>query len=257
MPNPTHSITPADIMQFKSGGDWRILEQQALLIFNDLHQRFPDTKKLGLHSGSFSLGGGTRLMLDLHHRMSDDIDIFLTDPQLLNYFSPATNDAAEEVCQGDYVRASEYIKLKRKEGQIDFICGNMLLPSSSISCHHDTPFPVEPMAEVLAKKLFYRGANLKHRDLFDWWAILNYAPKQIDSSINKELATLLQQDKLDTLLASVDHLEQQFIKEPQERWLQIRTHQLPNIEEAAAIARKHLHDIGQHLLPESNAKIKF
>lgn len=38
----------------------------------------------------WSFGGGTALMLQIDHRESHDIDIFLDDPQLLPFLNPET-----------------------------------------------------------------------------------------------------------------------------------------------------------------------
>ena len=46
---------------------------------------------------SWSLGGGTVLMLRIHHRRSKDIDIFIGNPQLLGLFNPRVTDAAQEI----------------------------------------------------------------------------------------------------------------------------------------------------------------
>ena len=210
-----------------------------------------------MHSKNFTLGGGTRLMLDLEHRMSDDIDIFLNDVQFLNFFNPSVNDTADEVCQGEYVKASEYIKLKRPEGQIDFICGQMLLPSSKATPHQETQFLVEPIAEVLAKKLYYRGAKLEYRDLFDWWAVLTYAPNEITSATDQEFFDLLDGEKLEKLKSSVDHLDSLYSQTPQEKWLQIRTHHLPQIDDAINTVKGHIQRMEKHLLPNGSQKMKI
>jgi hypothetical protein len=39
---------------------------------------------------SWTFGGGTALMLQIDHRESFDVDIFLDDPQLLPYLNPKT-----------------------------------------------------------------------------------------------------------------------------------------------------------------------
>ena len=44
---------------------------------------------------SWRFGGGSVLMLEFNHRLSKDIDIFLSDRQLLQYLSPRVNDALE------------------------------------------------------------------------------------------------------------------------------------------------------------------
>ncbi|WP_245464080.1 nucleotidyl transferase AbiEii/AbiGii toxin family protein [Rhizobium sp. NXC24] len=39
---------------------------------------------------SWTFGGGTALMLQIDHRESFDVDIFVQDPQLLPYLNPQT-----------------------------------------------------------------------------------------------------------------------------------------------------------------------
>jgi len=41
----------------------------------------------------WSFGGGTALMLEIDHRESYDIDIFIDDPQLLPYLNPVSTAA--------------------------------------------------------------------------------------------------------------------------------------------------------------------
>ena len=41
---------------------------------------------------SWAFGGGTAMMLQINHRRSDDIDIFLPDAQLLPYLDPKLRD---------------------------------------------------------------------------------------------------------------------------------------------------------------------
>lgn len=41
----------------------------------------------------WSFGGGTRLALLLDHRVSYDLDLFVTDAQAIGYLSPRLNDA--------------------------------------------------------------------------------------------------------------------------------------------------------------------
>lgn len=81
-------ITKADIFSHRRNGSWRELER----IARELTQ---NAKEQG---GSFFapvLGGGTRLMLAMEHRISDDIDLFVDSPAWLPYVSPRTNDRYE------------------------------------------------------------------------------------------------------------------------------------------------------------------
>lgn len=44
---------------------------------------------------TWSLGGGKVLMLRMNHRHSKDIDVFLSDPQVLGFFNPRMSDSAQ------------------------------------------------------------------------------------------------------------------------------------------------------------------
>ncbi|MFT4180237.1 MAG: hypothetical protein QM612_12395, partial [Thermomonas sp.] len=109
-----------------------------------------------------------------------DIDLFMRDPQWIGYISPRLNDRVEAVVAG-YEEAADFIKLSLPDGEIDFIVrGSLLgLPDET---SNETRLPLEPVAEVLAKKLFYRGSALTPRDLFDWWAVENMKPELVQEA---------------------------------------------------------------------------
>ncbi len=154
--------THHDIALHRQSGSWRKLEQRALVLIADAQQAAgaPFQPKLG---------DGTRLMLALNHRISHDIDLFIRDPQWIGYLTPRLNNRANFELSA-YDENAVSLKLRYPEGEIDFIVGMSLLdlPDDNAA---DTSFALEPIAEVLAKKLFYRGWALTPRDLFDWWAI--------------------------------------------------------------------------------------
>lgn len=52
------------------------------------------------------------------HRFSKDIDIFVSDAQLLNYFSPRMNGTLGD---SDYDEQMNFIKVWLPDGEIDFI----------------------------------------------------------------------------------------------------------------------------------------
>lgn len=170
-----------DLARFRAAGSWRVLETAALRIAADVsHKSGRDFRPL--------LGGGTRLMIALDHRISHDIDLFFTDAQWIGYLTPRLNDNVEALTC-DYEEAADYLKLRFPEGEIDFIVRTRLLdlpPEHS----DDTTFALDPIAEVLAKKLFFRGATLTPRDLFDWWAIETMRPGLVPAAdMGKLLAT--------------------------------------------------------------------
>ena len=51
---------------------------------------------------SWSFGGGTAMMLQIDHRESDDIDIFLPDAQFLAFLDPKLRDFEFEITPSDY-----------------------------------------------------------------------------------------------------------------------------------------------------------
>ncbi|AGA08843.1 nucleotidyl transferase AbiEii/AbiGii toxin family protein [Sinorhizobium meliloti] len=50
----------------------------------------------------WTFGGGTALMLQIHHHESFDVDIFLDDPQLLPYLNPKTQGYALDINPDSY-----------------------------------------------------------------------------------------------------------------------------------------------------------
>jgi hypothetical protein len=118
----------------------------------------------------WSLGGGTALMLHIGHRASRDIDIFLTEPQQLSYLDPSKRDFDFEIAPSDYTGdGSAFLKLVFADvGEIDFIVALSLSPiPTSASVVEGAAILLETVPEIIAKKVYYRGAHLKPRDIFD------------------------------------------------------------------------------------------
>ena len=159
-----------DVIAHRRNGSWRTLERLAQKMIADAES----------HAGIVfapKLGGGTRLMLALDHRISHDIDLFMRDPQWIGYLSPRLNDRFDDVLTG-YDENAVSLKLRFPDGEIDFIVSMSLLGMPD-ETSPETNFLLEPVAEVLAKKLFYRGWALTPRDLFDWWAIETKLPNAV------------------------------------------------------------------------------
>ena len=135
---------------------WRELLTLALGILDEASQET-----------GWTLGGGTALALKLHHRTSYDVDLFLDSASALHALSPNRNAAARAVAE-HWQEPGNYIKLEREEGCIDFILAGCLtgLPPWTYDLA-GRAIPVEQPAEIVAKKLKYRGSRLLSRDLFD------------------------------------------------------------------------------------------
>lgn len=222
------SITERDVIEYRQSGSWRKLEQLAASIVAEAEVR----------AGGSShplLGGGTRLMLALNHRISDDIDLFIRDPQWIGYLSPRLNSRLESLIP-DYEEAASSLKLRLPEGEIDFIVAMSLLDLPEEKTP-DTCFALEPVGEVLAKKLFYRGWALTPRDLFDWWSIETKCPAAVPE---QRIAALLMKKHLviDTALTAM--LES---SRAADLWEAVRAPNRPDFRQTALWAR---HRLGEY-----------
>jgi hypothetical protein len=118
----------------------------------------------------WSFGGGTALMLQIDHRESHDIDLFLDDPQILPFLNPETQGMQLERRPESYDSdGSGVLKLAYRDlGEIDFICAPSITddPVTSSDVRGRTVW-LETPAEIIAKKVYFRGWNFQPRDMFD------------------------------------------------------------------------------------------
>lgn len=161
-------------VQFNRPGVWRDIFTAALTLTD--HLATVVTKP------TWSFGGGTVLMLRLNHRQSKDIDLFVPDPQYLGHFSPRLTDAAEALTT-EYQEAAEFTRLILPIGEIDIVVGTPLTNAPwEIADFNDRSICVESCAEIIAKKMWYRGDQAKARDLFDLCAVADLEPAALDAA---------------------------------------------------------------------------
>jgi Nucleotidyl transferase AbiEii toxin, Type IV TA system len=118
----------------------------------------------------WTFGGGTAMMLQIDHRESNDVDIFLPDAQLLQFLDPQKRDFQFEIQPDDYrgdgVRSMKFAF--NRIGQIDFIVASPLtLPSATEANVDGRTVQLETIPEIITKKIYHRGASLQSRDIFD------------------------------------------------------------------------------------------
>lgn len=122
----------------------------------------------------WSFGGGTALMLQIDHRESHDIDLFLDDPQILPFLNPETQNIDLERRPDSYsTEGTTVLKLAYRDlGEIDFICCAEITDepthAKDIRGHR---VALETPAEIIAKKVYYRGWSFQPRDMFDLAAV--------------------------------------------------------------------------------------
>ncbi len=124
----------------------------------------------------WTFGGGTALMLQIDHRESHDIDLFLDDPQVVPYLHPGTQGYALDRDPDGYdTDGSHVLKLTFADvGEIDFICcASITDQPAKPSIVEGREVLLETPAEIIAKKVHYRGARLQPRDMFDLAAVVD------------------------------------------------------------------------------------
>jgi hypothetical protein len=125
----------------------------------------------------WSFGGGTALMLQIDHRESHDIDIFIDDPQVLPLLNPETQGYELTLHPSAYdTDGTRSLKLSFAEiGEIDFICcGHLTENPTSTTEVLGRQVELETPAEIIAKKVFYRGGMIQPRDMFDIAAAIRH-----------------------------------------------------------------------------------
>ncbi len=139
---------------------WKVLFTRALELIDSVASE-------GRPLGEWSFGGGTVLMIRHRHRLSKDIDIFVPDGQYLSYLTPRLNPTAE-LLTADYTEDHGSLKLRFKEGEIDFVASAPLSEHPyEVSDVLGRPVRLETSTEIIAKKVWHRGALFTGRDLFD------------------------------------------------------------------------------------------
>lgn len=166
---------------------WELLFRRALEIVDAAREQ-------ALPVDEWTFGGGTVLMRRHRHRFSKDVDIFVNDPQYLGFLSPRLSPAAGNLT-GDYIEADGYVKLLFAEGEIDFIASPPLTDTpSDIEELFGHQIQVERSSEIIAKKIWHRGADFTARDIFDFAMVAELEPNAligIDKHLRDRRAVVL------------------------------------------------------------------
>jgi predicted nucleotidyltransferase component of viral defense system len=156
-------------------------------------------------------GGGTALAIYyFQHRLSFDIDLFVTDIQILNYLSPKHwIDETDKFNTSKYIDLSNHIRVLEKKNNIkvDVLVSqsasyNYLLDDSKeIFC---SDVYVESIEDIIAKKIVYRRNDNLTRDIID----IAIAIKAQDSTLRNMLESgLINKQDLQELKGSFEHLD--------------------------------------------------
>ena len=119
----------------------------------------------------WTLGGGTALMLQVDHRYSRDVDIFLGDPQLLPYVHAEVADMQFGIGEPSYTGdGSVNVKIAFGGiGEIDFIvAGHVTDAHTEKRKIMGREILMETIPEIVAKKIVFRSSRIQPRDVFDF-----------------------------------------------------------------------------------------
>lgn len=158
--------------------EWRRLFNIAVDLIDQLQE------KAGGYDFDWSFGGGTAMMIQIGHRESHDVDIFLDDPQLLGFIDPSKSRLRFELAPSDYQGDGRRFQKFAFEGlgEIDFIVASALtqMPYEQREVEGRKVL-LETIPEIIAKKVYYRGAEANPRDIFD---IAAAAQSQLGELVN-------------------------------------------------------------------------
>ncbi|WP_341485473.1 nucleotidyl transferase AbiEii/AbiGii toxin family protein [Thioclava sp. GXIMD4215] len=171
----------------------------------------------GIGMTDWTFGGGTALMLQINHRESHDIDIFVSDPQYLAYLNPVLQGYDIELEPTDYEGdgASSLKLVFDGIGEVDFICCTSLTNNPfAITDVLGTPVRLETPAEILAKKIYFRGKRLQPRDIYDIAAVA--ASEHSEESVRQLSAY---GDACTDALQVIDKMNHDFVRDIMKRLL--------------------------------------
>jgi Nucleotidyl transferase AbiEii toxin, Type IV TA system len=137
---------------------------------------------------NWTFGGGTALMLQIGHRDSFDVDIFLEDPQTLGFLDPDKSalkfDFRPDSTEGNGSVFQRFVFLEL--GEIDFIVGAPLTDSpTSGRMIAGRQIALESVAEIVAKKVHFRGRSFRPRDVFDVAAAARSHAEEMKAALSR------------------------------------------------------------------------
>lgn len=171
--------------------DWQSLLREAIKLLDTLREQ-----------PKWTFGGGTALAVFYEHRISYDIDIFLSDSDAITALSPTKNAITKALLAGrGYQFPGNYLKLELDQGEIDFIAGGRRTDDPTEAWEFEgRSILIETPWEAAIKKIFYRPSTFKIRDVFDLAAVIDHDGGRLKSYLPEV------EDKLDKLIDRLDAL---------------------------------------------------
>lgn len=148
----------------------------------------------------WTIGGGTALALQIDHRESNDIGIFVPGTKL-KLFTPNANPEARKISRS-YQWPGFYLKFELDFGEIDFLSPGLLTnPGFGWMDYGGRQIALETPEEVIIKEIRYRAEKFKLRDAFDLACTAMARPNLVDVLVEET------PDALPRLLDALRYLE--------------------------------------------------
>ncbi|QOY53174.1 nucleotidyl transferase AbiEii/AbiGii toxin family protein [Candidatus Sulfurimonas baltica] len=156
-------------------------------------------------------GGGTALAIYyFQHRLSFDIDLFVTDVQILNYLSPKHwIDETNKFNTSKYIDLSNHIRVLEKKNNIKIdvlvsqnASSEYLLDNSKVIFTSDVY--VESIEDIIAKKIVYRRNDNLTRDIIDIAIAIKLKDGILQNMLERGLINELDLKELKTSLENLD-----------------------------------------------------
>lgn len=165
--------------------EWQKLLDEALPALDHVF----GTKKQGGGAPDWTLGGGTAIAIQIDHRISYDVDIFVAGTALRN-FIPANNPASAKISD-KFQWPGHYLKFELDAGEIDFLSPPLQTePGFTWAKYGDRRIAIETPEEVIIKKIRFRSTRFTPRDVYDLAAV---------AKERAGLATIMAQETADAL----------------------------------------------------------
>lgn len=161
---------------------------------------------------SWTFGGGTALAVHLQHRISYDIDAFVSSSDIIRDLTPNKNQTTRRILgNGKYEYPGNYLKLCFDYGEIDFIVASSLTDNPIQEWKfEETIINLETPSEIIVKKIFYRPSSFKVRDVYDFAAFISCHHGELSASLH-EVA-----DKIDKVTDRIAKLAPAYERAAQE-----------------------------------------
>jgi hypothetical protein len=149
------------------------------------------------------------MMIQIEHRESHDIDIFIDDAQILGFLDPAKAELNFETRPAEY--AGDGARFQRfafsDVGEIDYIISGSLTAQPFVSREiGGRSVKLETLGEIVAKKVYYRGGEAKPRDIFDMAAAAEVDRAAVLSAISQY------PEKVSAMIRRLDTLDPNFVE---------------------------------------------